>query len=85
MYKEFNIRVQLLSQMVTGETLRFLRIMKGIKQETLAKQLGISQPAYCKLEKKAEIGKQKWAIILKELDCKEEELKLLIQFSERVK
>lgn len=69
--------------MITGETLRFLRIMKGVKQETLAKQLGISQPAYCKLEKKSRIDNERWAQIAHELNCQEDELQLLMQFSER--
>ncbi len=37
--------------MLSGETLRMLRNIRGLKQETLAKKLGISQPAYSKLEK----------------------------------
>ena len=51
--------------------------MKGVKQETLAKQLGISQPAYCKLEKKACISKDRWALIAQELDLQDSELEML--------
>lgn len=37
--------------MLTGKTLRMIRQARGIKQETIAKKLCISQPAYCKIEK----------------------------------
>lgn len=51
--------------MTSGETLRFLRLLKGVKQETIAKKLGISQPAYSKLEnknydKQDSMGKGNW-------------------------
>lgn len=39
----------------SGLFLQKLRVLKGIKQETIAKQLGISQPRYCQLEKKERI------------------------------
>lgn len=36
--------------MITGETLRILRVMKNMKQATLAKALKVSQSFYCRLE-----------------------------------
>jgi transcriptional regulator with XRE-family HTH domain len=42
--------------MFTGETLRLLRNAKGMKQKTVADKLRISQPAYSKLEKRANIN-----------------------------
>ncbi len=50
--------------MINGNALRQLRILKGMKQETMAEKLGISQPAYCKREKVKSITgeklKQSW-------------------------
>ena len=65
--------------MITGETLRFIRNIKGIKQETLARQLGISQPAYCKLEKKERISKDRWEFILSKLNFQEGELEIILK------
>jgi len=42
--------------MITGETLRQLRGLKGLKQKTMAHQLHISQAAYSKLEKRKKIN-----------------------------
>jgi DNA-binding XRE family transcriptional regulator len=36
---------------ISGNLVRCIRMMKGVKQDTMAKRLGISQPAYSKLEK----------------------------------
>ncbi|MGN6163905.1 MAG: helix-turn-helix domain-containing protein [Flavisolibacter sp.] len=45
--------------MISGETLRQLRTLKGVKQKTVAKALGISQPAYCKLEHSEQVNDEK--------------------------
>ena len=46
--------------MLTGENLRLLRNWKGLAQKQAASLMKISQPGYCKLEKKKEItGKMK--------------------------
>lgn len=36
--------------MFTGETLKMLRILKNIPQKTVAKKMGVSQPAVSKIE-----------------------------------
>ncbi len=60
--------------MISSETLRQLRTLKGIKQEILAKGLGISQPAYCKLEHNICIDGERLKQILIILKCSMEEL-----------
>jgi DNA-binding XRE family transcriptional regulator len=45
-------------RMFSGEKLRLLRIVKDHKQQHVANQLGITQQAYSKLEKKKAIGEQ---------------------------
>jgi transcriptional regulator with XRE-family HTH domain len=50
--------------MITGENLRQLRMLKGIKQEVIAKQLGISQPAYCKLERASTLSERRLELVL---------------------
>ena len=63
--------------MISGETLRLIRIMKGIKQETMAFSLGISQPAYCKIEKRICIEGKKLDRILDALHTTKEDLDYL--------
>ena len=63
--------------MRTGETLRLLRMLKGLKQSTLAHQLGISQPAYSKIEKCNRINEVRWNNILTILNCTDSELENL--------
>ena len=53
--------------MISGETLRQLRNLKGIKQKTLAKELGVSQPAYCKLEQSEKINGERLPQLMKVL------------------
>lgn len=60
--------------MITGETLRLLRVFKGMKRETIAKKLGISQPAYSKLESSSSINGEKLEQLLDVLDCTKEHL-----------
>lgn len=50
--------------MISGETLRQLRTLKGVKQKTVAKALGISQPAYCKLEHSEQVNDEKLVQVL---------------------
>jgi len=66
--------------MITGETLKVLRNIKGIKQETMAKSLGITQPAYCKLELSNHINEDKLQKILVILNCTENEVEKIIKF-----
>jgi transcriptional regulator with XRE-family HTH domain len=68
---------------LTGLLLKQLRQLAGYKQETLAKALGISQPAYCELEKstavKAEKAKKLLALMNYTPDQVEAAKKLLPQ------
>jgi transcriptional regulator with XRE-family HTH domain len=45
--------------MINGEILRRLRTIKGIKQASVAKELGITQQAYSKIEKSKNIDEIK--------------------------
>jgi len=66
--------------MISGETLRLLRNIKGIKQETMAKSLGITQPAYCKLEHSQYINGEKLQKLLAILNYTEKEIEQLKKF-----
>ena len=65
--------------MITGDTIRLLRTLKGVKQGTIAKSLGISQPAYSKIEKCQSIEETRARRILALLDCEEEHLRSIEQ------
>jgi transcriptional regulator with XRE-family HTH domain len=72
--------------MNNGETIRLLRNWKRMKQKTIANKLGISQPAYSKLEKCQLINKerlQKIMIILNFSDGELEILKKIISLGEK--
>lgn len=60
--------------MICGQTLRLLRAIKGIKQKTIAKKLGISQPAYSKLEKCEAVNGERADAILAALNCTQEDV-----------
>jgi len=60
--------------MLNGETLRLIRLMKSIKQETMACALHISQPAYCKMEKYRYIQGERLEQIFKILNCTKEDI-----------
>jgi transcriptional regulator with XRE-family HTH domain len=68
--------------MISGETLRLLRNIKGIKQETIAKRMGISQPAYCKLERASFIKEEKLCRVLVCMDCNKEDIEKVKQLVE---
>lgn len=55
--------------MINGQTLRRLRMMKGLTQKEAAKKLGIGQPAYSKIEQSAWLQGPKLQNILKALGC----------------
>lgn len=63
---------------ISGETVRILRQIKGIKQETIAKELGISQPAYCRIENSNYVDCQKFEKILSILGYSKTEFKEII-------
>lgn len=61
-------------EIITGQALRLLRNMKGIKQQTMAAHLGISQPAYCKMENSYCVEGKKANLILHLLQATPEEI-----------
>lgn len=63
--------------MYTGEKLRLLRLLKGHKQRFVADQLGISQQAYSKMEKKEKINDQLLKEIIQCMNCTPEDIDIL--------
>jgi len=63
--------------MATGQTLRLLRTLKGIKQTALAKKLGISQQAYSKLENSKHLREERLRVILTAMNCTPEDIELI--------
>lgn len=61
--------------MVTGETIRLLRNWKQLKQQTVAERLGISQPAYSKIERSETVSKENIERLLPALRSTREEMK----------
>jgi transcriptional regulator with XRE-family HTH domain len=58
-----------------GEKIRTIRELKGIKQETLATLLGISQTAYSKIERnESDISLTRLSQIAEQLGVKEEDI-----------
>ena len=55
--------------MINGETLRRLRLLKGLNQKAAAKKLGVSTAKYAKLEKSVWLQGEQLQAILKALDC----------------
>lgn len=64
---------------VSGETIRMLRHLHGMKQETFAKKLDISQPAYCKLEKSEKINGDRAIKIIEAMGYTKEEFEKLVE------
>ena len=64
---------------ISGEVLQKLRILKGIKQSFIAKKLGISQPRYCKIEKKETIQGDLFRDLKKVLSFTDEEVENIKQ------
>lgn len=67
--------------MITGETLRLLRNWKNLKQKTVADKLGISQPAYSKLERSKSIKEKKLGNLLNAINCSKAELETFKKLS----
>lgn len=65
----------------SGELLRKVRFLKNMKQTGAAKLLGISQPAYCKLERTKAITEEKWRSIMEQLGIEESEWRQVAGFS----
>lgn len=51
-------------QPLAGKTLRMLRLMKGMKQSVVAKNAGISQQYYSRIESGKSISEEKYQQIL---------------------
>jgi transcriptional regulator with XRE-family HTH domain len=66
---------------VTGDTIRKLRVLKGINQKTAAYNLGITQQAFSKIEMSAVITENKIASLLKSLSSSEDDLKTVLAFT----
>lgn len=54
--------------MYSGDTLKKLRLIKGLNQKGIAQKLGITQQAYSKIENLEKIEDEKVAYILKKLN-----------------
>jgi transcriptional regulator with XRE-family HTH domain len=63
--------------MYTGETLKHLRLLKDLSQKGIAKKLGISQPAYSKLEKRKKVSPERLEKIMDILKCSSEEINVV--------
>lgn len=63
--------------MFTGEELRLLRLLKGLKQQFIASKMGISQQAYSKLEKKNSIKVSQMEKALRCMNCCQEDVDAL--------
>ncbi|NJO25308.1 MAG: helix-turn-helix transcriptional regulator [Bacteroidia bacterium] len=66
--------------MITGETLKKLRRLRGPSQKEVAEKLGISQPAYCKMEKSRYINGKRLERILKALGCTQKDIENVKRF-----
>ena len=66
--------------MYSGQTIKTLRLMKGYSQQGIAKQLGISQPAYSKLEKRKTVNKESSKKILAIIKCSADDVRSVQDF-----
>lgn len=57
-----------------GETIRMLRIIKGLKQSTLATKANICQQAISKLERSSKVREKKFLTIAAALKCSKEDI-----------
>jgi len=64
--------------MYSGICIKRLRVFKEIKQETVAKRLGISQQAYSKLENCEQISNERLVEILAAMGCTVTDLESII-------
>lgn len=66
-------------QDLSGENIRNLRLLKGFKQSSVAKKLGITQQAYSKLEAGAAVSESKAMEILAVFESNEKELEMVLK------
>ncbi len=67
--------------MCSGETLKHLRLLKDLSQKGIANKLGISQPAYSKIEKKKNINDKQLKRILLIMHCDSRDIDLVEKFA----
>lgn len=66
---------------VTGDTIRRLRKIKGIKQADAAKKMGFTQQAYSKIENSQQISTLKLEQLLTAFNSNVQELSVIINFT----
>ncbi len=71
--------------LVTGDDIRRLRNMKGLKQNDAGKKLGIGQQAYSKIECSTDISELKLLQILAAFESSREELDIIKKFTPPLK
>jgi len=64
---------------ISGELLQKLRTLKGLKQDIVARKLGISQPRYCEIEKKKNIQGELLKTLMGALNYTNEEVEKIKQ------
>ena len=65
-------------RMQSGKTLKMLRIIKGLTQREVADEIGITQQAYSKIEKKEWVDEKKFTKILLLLKYSKRELENIL-------
>lgn len=66
--------------MTNGETLKKFRQLKGIKQQTIARKLKISQQAYAKVEQRKTVDEDRLKRILQSINCSWNEWEHFLRF-----
>lgn len=66
--------------MCSGETLRRLRLLKNYSQKGIAIKLGISQPAYSKMEKRKKVNDGQVEKVLRIMHCDQKDLDTIQKF-----
>lgn len=66
--------------MTTGDTIKKFRQLKGIKQQTIARKLKISQQAYAKVEQQENVKEERLRRILQSINCSWTDWELFIKF-----
>jgi transcriptional regulator with XRE-family HTH domain len=69
--------------MYTGETLKKIRLLKGLNQNGIARKMGITQQAYSKIEKNGVIDERKFLHIMKIIGCSNKELDIVKNYPPR--
>ncbi len=67
--------------MCSGETLKHLRLLKDFSQKGIAKKLGISQPAYSKIEKRKKVNDAQLEKILAIMQCDKNDIEHIVKLT----